>query len=201
MKTRLKAFAELLWDLYQQKNPHATIEISNYHKKYLGKSSEEIFEAQLSFPDILHTIKQEYGFAPTVNINIPAFTETDFLFEEAVDLMLCAGMDEWNHFLQAQPHIISQRSLYGHHASLLNYCGNNGVEIWRQFVPLNLMEKIQSLLRMGARKEDRMKVYGGEFTTLELFNTSAHPYDAEIDRVGIQKLLASAPNLLDEENI
>ena len=72
------------------------------------------------------------------------------------------------------------RSQYGHRASLLNYAGSNGVEFWRQQVPLNLAEIVIYLLEAGADKNATMKVYGGEFNTFELLTTSIHPLRARI---------------------
>ena len=61
-----------------------------------------------------------------------------------------------------------------------SYCGNNGVEFWRQQVPLNLKTIILFLLENGANKNATMSVYGGEFDTLSLLTTSAHPINAGI---------------------
>ncbi len=65
-------------------------------------------------------------------------------------------------------------SPYGHRATLLLYTSNNGIELWRQQVPMNLPRIIQLLLSKGADRKALMNVYNDQFTTHNLLATSAH---------------------------
>jgi hypothetical protein len=76
--------------------------------------------------------------------------------------------------------LLNQKSQYGHEATLLHYSASNGVELWRQKVPLNLPEMVEFLVENGANRNARMKVYGGEYTAAELLLSSAHPRQAGI---------------------
>ncbi|MEO0895417.1 MAG: hypothetical protein AAFY71_03280 [Bacteroidota bacterium] len=176
MSDRLTAFAHCLEHGYQQLLPAAASEISNYHPDYLGKSPEEIFAAKLPKAELFRCISCEYGFSQS----IPdiSFKEEDFAFERALDFLLEGKLAELEMMLATYPFLTSQSSLYGHQAKLLHYCGSNGVEIWRQVVPSNLMEGIKTLLKYGADPQAKMEVYGGEFDMLALYQTSAHPYEA-----------------------
>ena len=88
--------------------------------------------------------------------------------------MLSGDLDSLRRLISEDASLITQRSCYGHRATLLHYCGNNGVEFWRQQVPLNLKDIIHFLIENGADKNATMSVYGGEFDTLSLLTTSAH---------------------------
>jgi hypothetical protein len=104
-------------------------------------------------------------------------------FEKAVNCIIDGATTDLKYWLSAQPQLTHQTSQYGHQATLLHYTASNGVEIWRQSSPPNLGEITTVLLRNGAKKDATMKIYGGRFTALELFTTSAHPYEAGVGKV------------------
>jgi len=82
--------------------------------------------------------------------------------------------------LKKHPKLLTEHSSYGHKACLLHYTASNGVELWRQQVPTNIVEIAKILLHQGADKNAPMKVYGREFTAYALAESSGHPYDAGI---------------------
>ena len=77
--------------------------------------------------------------------------------------------------IRDSPYLLSATSSYGHQATLLHYVASNGVEFWRQQVPMNLPAITSYLLSAGANRDATMKVYGGDFDTYALLVSSAHP--------------------------
>ena len=170
----LSLMANRLHEGYRQKNPVAGREINNYHPGWLGKPFKEVFQANLTLDDIQQAIASQYGFQ---NWETVAQLTTNYFipFEEALSALLNGNISALKTLLAAHPELIRMTSPYGHQAQLIHYVGNNGVELWRQQVPLNLAAVIQILLDAGADKSATMPVYGGHFTALQLFATSAHP--------------------------
>lgn len=175
----LNLMADRLFVGYQQKDEVAARETNNYHPDWLGKAPELIFQAYLKLEDMRQTIASQYGF-----LNWQAVEQQDNTydrpFEQALDALLNGHVSELQKLLSQHPTLVNQRSSYGHQAQLIHYAGNNGVELWRQQVPLNLPELIQVLLDAGTDKMATMPVYGGHYNTLQLFATSAHPHDTPI---------------------
>lgn len=175
----LSSLADKLYEGYQQKNPVVARETNNYHPDWLGKAPEDIFQAGLNLEDLRQTIASQYGFQDWATVEQqrkPYYSP----FEQALDALLNGRISELQDLLEENPDLASKRSSYGHQAQLIHYAGNNGVELWRQQVPLNLPEVIRVLLDAGADKLATMPVYGGQFNTLQLFATSAHPHDTPI---------------------
>jgi len=163
-------------------------EINNYHKDYLGKPTEQLQILNLTLEDCKMAIANEYGFIDwkalvqlgQIAYNIP--------FEQAVNAILSGDLIQLKILLRQNPNLIDQYSQYGHAATLLNYVASNGIEFWRQKVPLNLVEITEYLLVCGADRDATMNVYGGKFDTLSLISTSAHPKQAGVLK-GMETLL------------
>ena len=153
-------------------------EVSNYHPDFLGKSSKEILESGFGHGDARQTLASEYGFQDWRAVIREANRPHDVFFEEAVDHMMNGEIEILSERLARHDDLINRRSNYPHQASLLLYCGTNGVEFYRQRVPSNLGGIIRLLVNLGADTEATMSVYGGRFTFLQLLRTSAHPKDA-----------------------
>jgi len=177
--THLTALAQRLSEGVQQSHPAIFSEISNYHKDYLGKK-ERINPNSFSLADCQQTIANEYGFSNWKAVQQLGNLQYDFKFEQAVNLLLSGKITTLKELITAHPYLLSTTSPYGHQATLLHYVASNGVEFWRQQVPLNLPEITSYLLLAGADKETTMKVYGGDFDTYALLVTSAHPHGAGI---------------------
>lgn len=177
--THLAALSQRLWEGVQQEHPAIFTEISNYHKDYLGKK-EQINPTSFGLADCQQTIANEYGFPNWEAVQELGNLQYDFRFEQAVNLLLAGEIVELKALIMTHPYLLSATSLYGHRATLLHYVASNGVEFWRQQVPLNLPEIASYLILTGADKEATMKVYGGEFDTYALLVTSAHPKGAGI---------------------
>ncbi|MEO9483621.1 MAG: hypothetical protein ABJG47_09260 [Ekhidna sp.] len=172
----LKELAENLFASFSKGENGASIEISNYHPQYAGGKAEHILKQALTFEDAQLTIARAYGFDQWESIS----GILDQQFEAAVDALIEGKADELMELVAQRPELINQRSAFGHRATLLHYAGSNGVELWRQKVPENLPEIIKLLLKNGADKNATAHFYGGEYTTLALASSSAHPRDAGI---------------------
>ena len=176
----LDAFAENLETGYRFEVPAAFTEISNYHPQFLGKPKQEIIKIALEQTDFHHTIANEYGFKNWRTL-LELNPQIDFTFEKSVDALLTGDIHQLKNLLDEYPQLITQQSSFGHRATLLHYVGSNGVELWRQVVPSNLVEMTKLLLERGANPNQTAQIYG-QSTIIELIASSAHPLDA-----GIQK--------------
>ncbi len=175
----LAALAKYMYKGVKQKQPVIFTEISNYHKDYLGKK-DTINPATFTLADCQQTIANEYGFPNWESVEQLGNLQYDFQFERAVNLLLAGDLDALQQLITSFPYLLTATSLYGHQATLLHYAGSNGVEFWRQQVPMNLPAITSYLLEAGADKNATMKVYGGDFDTYALLVSSAHPKAAGI---------------------
>lgn len=177
--THLTALAQRMYEGVQQQYPTIFTEISNYHKDYLGKK-DQINPLNFNLKDCQQTIANEYGFSNWQAVDQLGELQYDFQFEKAVNILLAGDLPALQELITQYPYLLSAESPYGHQATLLHYVGSNGVEFWRQQVPLNLPEITSYLLTAGADKNATMKVYGGDFDTYALLVSSAHPLAAGI---------------------
>lgn len=176
----LSLLSEKLWIGIQAKYDPVYAELNNYNKKFIGQSRDELKAAEITKEDCYETIANEYGFESWELLTSQTDLKYNLNFERAIEFILAGNIVSLKESISNEPNIVEERSQYGHKATLLNYCGSNGVEFWRQKVPLNLPEITQYLLDHGADLNAKMLVYGGEYDTLSLLKTSAHPYEAGI---------------------
>ena len=101
-------------------------------------------------------------------------------FEFAVDTLLGGDVETLRSLLTGDPSLVRRRSGFGHRATLLHYVGSNGVETYRQRVPLNLAEITNLLVEAGADVNATAEMYGGGSTALGLLVTSDHPAKAGV---------------------
>src|SRR5439155_17827579 len=101
--------------------------------------------------------------------------ELNVLFEQAADAVASGDIDKLRELLDEEPSLIHARSPRPHRATLLNYCGANGVEDQRQRTPANAAEIMQLLIDRGADVNAECNLYGGGNTTMGLLVTSIHP--------------------------
>jgi ankyrin repeat protein len=102
--------------------------------------------------------------------------EMNLLFERAADTVAFGDLEKLRELLDDEPALVHARSPRPHRATLLNYCGSNGVEAPRQRVPANAPEIMQLLIDRGSDVNATCNLYGGGATTLGLHLTSIHPY-------------------------
>jgi len=176
----LKSLSHRLYEGIQNKHEPLYKELNNYHKNSIGKSIEELKASNITLNDCHDAIAQEHGFENWEALSKKTNLHYNSAFEQAVNHLLAGNRQELENSLTNDSTLIHERSSYGHQATLLHYAGSNGVEFWRQKVPFNLYAITEMLLQFGADKQATMSVYGGQFTTLELLTTSAHPYKAGV---------------------
>lgn len=187
VQDHLAQLAQRMHEGIQDKVQPLYSELNNYNPDFIGKSVEELMTMEISKEDCYETIAKEYGFSSWAELSQMDQLYYHLPFEQAVNALLNGDVSALTSSLTNNPDLIKMRSHYGHGATLLHYVGSNGVEFWRQKVPLNLADMTTLLLARGADPTETMSVYGGQFTTLELLTTSAHPYEA-----GVAKQVISA---------
>lgn len=179
VKDYLFQFAQNLMAAYQAESPVAIIEINNYHPAYLGKKESEIRQNDLVEADFLYTIAKEYGYTNWEQVEKEGQAPINLDFEKAVDLLLAGEKAALENLLNKKPHLIQAQSSFGHKAQLIHYVGSNGVEIWRQVVPLNLAAITKMLIEHGADVQAVVNVYGGT-KVAALVSSSGHPWEAGV---------------------
>lgn len=172
VKQRLSKIADRLWQAYQYDNSEVLNQINNYNPKYLSRSWSAIKTEGFKEYDAYATIANEYGFKSWTEV---PDTAIDLTFEKAIDTLLAGDLKQLESLLKEDPALVEKRSPYAHQATLLHYVGSNGVELYRQVVPSNLVDCMTILLQHGADHTATMPVYGGQYTMIELLTTSAHP--------------------------
>lgn len=156
-------------------------QINNYHSDFLGEPIDKLMQFTFDIEQCRRCIAHEYGFGLWTNVEALPEVALNLEFEDCVNSLLQGDKVKSEALLDHNPALVSARSQFGHEATLLHYLSSNGVELWRQQVPLNLDKIIKLLIKKGANKEALMKVYGGEFTAFELYTTSVHPAAAGLD--------------------
>jgi len=175
--SRLEDHARLLWKAYNENNPVILNEINNYHPDFISNSWEEIRKKGFSNSHANETCASQYGYDDFSEIPDEL---VDVQFEKAVDLLLSGSYSKLEILLASNHNLVRRKSQYGHSATLLHYIGSNGVELYRQIVPLNLPKMMKLLINYSADINATMKVYGGHYKMIDLLNTSAHPKGAGV---------------------
>lgn len=178
--TQLSAFADNLFTAWQAKDPVCKSQINNWHPDFIGLPLADILKAHFTIEDAQLSIAKDCGFDNWDIVKSQAATTFNLTFEKAVNTLLAGDLEGLQSMIRQSPELLHLRSTYGHNATLLHYAGSNGVEMWRQQTPYNLPTIVQFLLEAGADKNATMNVYGGQFTTLEMVVTSAHPHAAGV---------------------
>ncbi len=180
IESQLGLVSENLLAEHKKSNSATYIEISNWHPDFVGKDLEEIMNSAFKMVDARLTTAKGYGFKDWEDVLAKGEAKFNMKFEHAIDTMLNGNINSLRKQVKRNTNILSERSRYGHQATLLHYVSSNGIEIRRQKVPLNLPKITRFLIESGADKNAKAKLYNGEFTAIELVRTSAHPEDAGI---------------------
>lgn len=179
IQQQLAAQAERVWEAHQSGNPTAAIFLRSWHPVLVGHDDSAIAKAELTLEDARETIAREYGFARWSAVEVLQDLAPDPEFESAVDALLRGDVHTLQEQLHSHPSLVREQSRFGHRATLLHYCGSNGVETFRQVVPRNLAQLTEILLDAGAAVDASANMYGGA-TALTLLVTSRHPADAGV---------------------
>jgi len=180
IREQLDRQALRICEAHQNGNRAAAIHVTCWHPELVGCSADDIMKRDLTLQDARETIAREYGFNDWADAETRGDNPPDATYESAVDAVLSGNVDSLQALLSAHPQLTRQHSDYGHAATLLHYCGSNGVETWRQVVPRNLPDIVRVLLSNGADVNASARMYGGDCAPLGLVITSAFPAEAGV---------------------
>ncbi len=117
--------------------------------------------------------------------------DPDLLFERAADAVAFGNIEALREMLDEEPSLVYARSPRQHRATLLHYCGANGVEAPRQRTPPNAPAIARLLLERGAKVNATCNLYRGAATTLGLMLSSVFPLRAGL-RTALCEVLLQA---------
>ncbi len=176
----ITAQAQTLYDEHQKGNPVVCIQLSNWLPDFAGADNETILAAEIDIEDTRLAVAREHGFDSWQTAVEFGKKRLNPNFEDAITAVTTGAIDDLRLLLTKLPYLLSLRSPYGHQSTLLHYVAANGIETWRQTVPSNAADITKLLLDSGADVHARAFVYGGEFDTLALLVSSAHPAEAGV---------------------
>jgi ankyrin repeat protein len=159
-------------------------------------SSADIQKATFDLDDARLALARWYTFADWTALNeyvdAVSFDGPVFWFESAVEAVVDGDLATLQTLLRDHPELIQARSTRRtphdpplHRATLLHYVAANGVEGHRQKTPGNAVEIARTLLEAGAEVDATAGMYGGDYATMSMLVSSAHPAKA-----GLQPALA-----------
>ena len=178
--------AARLTEAHHNRDDAVCFQIASWHPDLIGQSDERILNSSFTVNDAKVTIAREYGFKEWSEVEAIKGRASDVVFENAVDTMLSGGLASLREQIRNTPDLLRARSQYGHRATLLHYVGTNGVESYRQIVPLNLARIVDFLISAGADRHSKANIYGGS-TPRQLFESSKHSYESQVyeDVIGV----------------
>lgn len=180
IREQLNRQAQRINEAHQSGDRAVATHVTCWHPELVGYSVDQIMNHDLTLTDARETIAREYGFDSWRDVEVRGAQHLDSTFEAAVDALLAGDVVALRAALDTNPQLASARSNYGHRSTLLHYVGSNGVETYRQVVPMNLAEVAQVVLDAGADVNAAAEMYGGGSTTLGLLITSSHPAEAGV---------------------
>jgi ankyrin repeat protein len=197
--------AQALVDGHRAGDTAAITIIHEHHPRFLDEtikwrpkflSNEDIQKAPFDLADAELALARWYTFADwtaleeyvtAVSVDGPVFW-----FESAVEAVVNGDLPTLRTLLRDHPELIHARSTRRtphdppvHGATLLHYVAANGVEGHRQKTPPNAVEIARTLLEAGAEVDGMAGMYGGQYATMSMLVSSAHPAKA-----GLQAPLA-----------
>lgn len=175
----LSSQANTLLDGHRAGNSAVTFHLGCWSPDFVGADSAHIMSCTLTLAQVQETIAREYGYDSWSEVETLQSTMLDAEFERTVDYVIEGDVSQVQKQLRERPELVSQRSQYGHRATLLHYLGANGVESYRQITPLNAAKVARCIILGGADVNARAEMYGGS-TALSLVLTSAHPHNAGV---------------------
>ncbi len=181
VRDQLEDFCNRAHAAYLQKNEICMLEISNWHPEFIGVKKLSMLTRSLSIEDFQLTIARAYHYAQWQKVKTSKDL-FDWTFEEAVDHIVYGRIGDLEALLDRYPYLVQARSSYAHRAGLIHYVSSNGVEMWRQIVPDNLVNITKSLLKHGADPHMASLIYGGGTKVINLIESSAHPHNAGISK-------------------
>jgi len=146
-------------------------------------TDEELLGGALTEEAARLAIALDHGYADWGAARADAHLSVDTRFEAAADAIQWGELTALRDLLDADPQLISMRSPFPHHCTLLHHVAANGIEVERQLQsPPNATEVMQLLLDRGADPDAACDLYGGGpgATTLGLLVSSCVPAEAGV---------------------
>lgn len=172
-----RAMAAALAAGHRRRLRGAAVVLANWQPACAGRSAQDIWGTELTRADIGQTVAREHGCADWATL---VAARADPTFEAAVTALLAGDIDVLTQLLDAAPDLVHRRSHWGHHATLPHYLAANGVETYRQIVPVNAAAIAALLLARGADFTATAHAYDTDLSVMELVSTSAHPRAAGV---------------------
>jgi hypothetical protein len=188
IRKQLELQADRLAEAHDNRDDSVLFQISSWHPQLVGKPDAQILDYRFTIDDARTTIAREYGFMAWGEVESLQVRYSDPSFEETVNTMLAGDLPFLKEQIMARPGLPCARSRYGHGATLLHYAGTNGVESYRQVVPMNLADIVDFLVLSGSDPNSSANIYGRS-TPRALFESSKHSYEAKVHEkvVGVFK--------------
>jgi hypothetical protein len=177
---QLRVLADRLAEGHTRHRRGAFVEIGNWHPELTGRPENEIWSAGLGDQDYLDTVARGHGYPVWEAVSVARPSRPTLQFERCLDDLLAGDVEAVAVWLRAYPDLVSMRSHWGHRATLLHYLAANGVEIYRQRVPVNAPDLARLLLDNGADVAAKANMYGGERGILGMLLSSGHPAHAGV---------------------
>lgn len=172
--------ARVLLSHFKIQDEAVCVQLGNWLPECIGMDAAGMFKQDLTIHHMRLAVAREHGYTSWQEAQRSGNEKLDAQFEAAVDASLSGNLKKLDELIRANPGLATQRSQYGHKATLLIYMAANGVETWRQVVPANAPGVLQYLIDAGADVDAKICVYGGLHSTLELLLSSAHPRAAGV---------------------
>jgi len=169
-----------LHEAHGKRDPRAVFQIRNWLPGAAREDDEQILLRPLALDDARLAIAREHGWESWPELMRAAPGLPDRAFERAVQATVQGDLQELHSLLREEPRLVSARSSFAHHATLVHYLGANGVEFHRQVTPYNAPEVAHALIGAGAHVNATARFYGKETAVLPLIMTSAHPRAAGV---------------------
>lgn len=179
IRDRLAIQARTIIAAHKAGNSAVAFHLGSWCPGLVGVDSNDIMTVSLTQEQAQETIAREHGYTNWNEVEALQGILLDVEFEESVDAVVHGDVPQLQNRIRARPELATQRSQYGHRATLLHYIGANGVESYRQITPLNAAEVTRCLISAGADVNSIATMYGGS-TALDLVLTSAHPHSAGV---------------------
>jgi hypothetical protein len=171
---QIDVLAMRLLEGHGRRHPGAAVELHNWLPGATQQPRPALFGLPLTLDDAREAAARAHGFA---NRHAAAGAEVggDPELEAAIEALLRGDVAGLTAAIDRTPDLVVRRSHYGHHATLLHYLSANGVETYRQRVPLNAAAIASMLLARGADPNAEADMYGGRGRTRGMLISSAHP--------------------------
>lgn len=174
IRSHIEQLSERVLSGHKSKHPGIVFVTAS---KFGKKSLSDIFSSEFTLADARNCVAKDFSYENWAAIENLGALKPDAAFESLIDSLLVGDLKSIKNAIAVKPELVHQRSSFPHKSTLLHYTGSNGVEGYRQVVPSNLAQIVETLLLSGADASLEAKVYGG-CTAENLMKTSKHSHDA-----------------------